>query len=146
MDSSSRIPQQENSQASNARIGPSTHACSWWILGRLATVLMIESAQLRRIKIEVEDQAEELKMADGTMVKTEGRVQFVLKCGGYRGQISARVFPNMNKPMILGIPWLLKEFPHIDWTQSISGSKQGSSMDLPATFQAPAIKPSPSSQ
>ena len=54
----------------------------------------------QRIKIEVEDQAEELKMADGTMVKIEGRVQFVLKCGGYRGQISAWVFPNMNKPMI----------------------------------------------
>ena len=54
----------------------------------------------RRIKIEAEDQSEELKMADGTVVKTEGRVQFVLKCGGYRGQISARVFPNMNKPMI----------------------------------------------
>ena len=57
-------------------------------------------------------------MADGTVVKTEGRVQFVLKCGGYRGQISAQVFPNMNKPMILGIPWLSKENPHIDWTQA----------------------------
>ena len=28
----------------------------------------------RRIKIEVEDQTEGLKMADGTVVKTEGRV------------------------------------------------------------------------
>ena len=72
----------------------------------------------RRIKIEAEDRSEELKMADGTVVKTEGRVQFILKCGGYRGQISARVFPNMNKPMILGIPWLSKENPHIDWTQA----------------------------
>ena len=57
----------------------------------------------RGIKIEVEDKPEELKMADGTMVQTEGRVQFVLKCGGYRGKISAWVFPNMNKQMILGI-------------------------------------------
>ena len=71
-----------------------------------------------RIKIEAEDQAEELKIADGTVVKTEGLVQFVLKCGGYRGQISTRVFPNMNKPMILGIPWLSKENPHINWTQA----------------------------
>ena len=39
----------------------------------------------RKIKIEAEDQSEELKMADGIVVKTEGRVQFVLKCGGYRG-------------------------------------------------------------
>ena len=42
----------------------------------------------------------------------------MLKCGGYKGQISAWVFPNMNKPMILGIPWLSKENPHIDWTQA----------------------------
>ena len=70
------------------------------------------------MKIEVEDQAESLKMADGTVVKTDGRVQFVLKCGGYRGQVSARVFPNMNKSLILGIPWLSKENPHIDWTQN----------------------------
>ena len=68
----------------------------------------------RGIKIEEEDQAEELRMADDTVVKTEGRVQFVLKCGGYKGQISAWVFLNMNKPMILGIPWLSKENPHID--------------------------------
>ena len=73
----------------------------------------------RGIKIEEEDQAEELRMADDTVVKTEGRVQFVLKCGGYRGDISARAFPNMNKSMILGIPWLLKENPHIDWTQAV---------------------------
>ena len=58
-------------------------------------------------------------MADGTVVKTEGRVQFVLKCGGHKGQISTRVFSNMNKPMIMGIPWLSKENPHIDWTQAI---------------------------
>ena len=67
-----------------------------------------------RIKIEAEDLSEELKMADGTVVKTKGQVQFVLKCGGYKGQISVWVFPNMNKPMILGIPWLSKANPHID--------------------------------
>ena len=61
------------------------------------------------IKIEAEYQAEELNMADGTVVKTEGRVQFILKCDGYRGQITARVFPNMNKSMILGIPWMVFE-------------------------------------
>ena len=56
-----------------------------------------------RIKIEVEDQLEELKVVDGTVVKREGRVKFVLKCGGYKGEISALVFPNINKSMILGI-------------------------------------------
>ena len=58
----------------------------------------------REIKIEAEDKPEELKMADGTVVQIEGRVQFVLKCGGYRGKISTRVFPNMNKQMAMGIP------------------------------------------
>ena len=77
------------------------------------------------MKIEAEDQAEELKMADGTVVKTEGRVQLKLKCGGYKGYISARVLPKMNKQMILGIPWLSKENPHIDWTQAIVVIKRG---------------------
>ena len=86
--------------------------------GSTGTYIDAWECTTRRIKIEVKDQAEELKMADGIVVKTEGRVQFVLKCGGYRGQISARVFPNMNKPMILGIPWLSKENPHIDWAQA----------------------------
>ena len=66
--------------------------------------------------METENKPEELKMANGIVVTIEGRVQFVLKCGGYKGEISARVFPNMNKQMILGIPWLSKENPHIDWT------------------------------
>ena len=79
----------------------------------------------RRMKIEAEEKPEELKMADGTVVKTEGRVQLKLKCGGYRGDISARVFPNMNKQMILGIPWLSKENPHIDWTQAAVVMKKG---------------------
>ena len=77
------------------------------------------------LKIEAEDKSAELKMADVTVVQTEGRVQFVLKCGGYRGRISARVFPNMNKQMILGIAWLSKENPHIDWTQAVVIMKKG---------------------
>ena len=49
----------------------------------------------------------------------------MLKCGGYRGEISARVFPNMNKQMILGILRLTKENPHIDWTQVAVVMKKG---------------------
>ena len=45
------------------------------------------------MKIEAEEKPKELKMADGTMVKTEGRVQLKLKCGGYRGDISCPGFP-----------------------------------------------------
>ena len=79
----------------------------------------------RGIKVAAEDKPEELKMADGIVVQMEGRVQFIVKCGGYRGDISARVFPNMNKQMILGIRWLSKENPHIDCTQAIVVIKKG---------------------
>ena len=79
--------------------------------GSTGNYINVQECTACRIKIEAEDQVEELKMADGTVVKVEGQVQFVLKCGGYRGQISTRIFPNMNKPMILGILWLSKENP-----------------------------------
>ena len=64
-------------------------------------------------------------MANGTMVRTEGVVQFAFKYGGYRGEISIRVFPNMSKQMILGILWLSKENHHIDWTQVVVVMKKG---------------------
>ena len=116
VDSSSRTPKRRTLELA-ARIGRRPMR----ILvdsGSTGNYIDAQECTARRIKIEAEDQSEELKMADGTVVKTKGRVQFVLKCGGYRGQISARVFPNMHKPMILGIPWLSKETPHIDWTQA----------------------------
>ena len=47
----------------------------------------------RRIKIEAEDQAEELRMADGIVVKTEGRVQCVLKCVGTEDKFPPGYFP-----------------------------------------------------
>ena len=61
---------------------------------------------------------EELRMANGSVVQTMGSVKILLKCGAYHGVVEARVFPGLDKPMILGIPWLGKENPHIDWTRS----------------------------
>ena len=63
-------------------------------------------------------------MADGSVVKTEGQVHITLKCGGYKDVIAARVFPEMNKPLILGIPWLSKANPHVDWAQPAVVVKQ----------------------
>ena len=57
-------------------------------------------------------------MANGSVVQTVGSIKILLKCGAYRGVVEARVFPGLDKPMILGIPWLRKENPHIDWTRS----------------------------
>ena len=39
--------------------------------------------------------------------------------------MEARVFPQMTKPMILGMPWLVKENPHINWTRSTVVVQQG---------------------
>ena len=108
--SSSRTPQQRTLHLA-ARIGYQPMR----VLvdsGSIGNYIDTRECTARGMKIEAEDQAEELQMADGTVVKTEGRVQFVLKCGGYRGQISAPIFSNINKPMIMGIPWLFKETPH----------------------------------
>ena len=60
----------------------------------------------KRINVEDDNHVEDVKMADGTTVRIEGRFQVILKCGGYRGSIFSRVCPNINKQMILGILWL----------------------------------------
>ena len=39
--------------------------------------------------------------------------------------MEARVFPQMTKPMILGMPWLVKENSHINWTRSTMVVQQG---------------------
>ena len=62
-------------------------------LGSASKYISTGECTERRIKIEDQDQAEELKMADGTIVRTEGGLQVMPKCGGYRGTISATVFP-----------------------------------------------------
>lgn len=69
------------------------------------------------IKIEKDKYPDRLTVADGTTIKTDGKVQIQFKCGGYKGIVQAKVFPGLQKPMSLGIPWLQKENPHIDWTQ-----------------------------
>ena len=56
--------------------------------------------------MEAEEKPEELKMADGTMVQTEGRVQFVLKCDGYRKKNFCPGFPQY-KQMIHGLGGLV---------------------------------------
>ena len=76
------------------------------------------------------------------------RVEFssCLNVVGYRGQISARVFPNMNKTNDFGNPVAIKGKPPHRLDSGYSGSEQGSSVDLTTTRQAFAIQPSPSSQ
>ena len=133
VDSSSKTQRRRTLELA-ARIG-GRPLCVLVDSGSTGNYIDAQECAVRGIKIEAEEKPEELKMADGTMVKIEGRVQLKLKCGGYRGDISARVFPNMNKQMILGIPWRSKENPHIDWTQAAVVMKKGQdwiSLHLPS--------------
>ena len=53
-------------------------------LGPIGNYIDARECIAHGIKVEAEDQTEEPKITNGTMVRTEGRVQFVLKCSGYR--------------------------------------------------------------
>ena len=59
---------------------------------------------------------EELTLADGSIVKAVWNSQFKLRCGNYRRDITARVFPNLSKELMPGMPCSLKENPNTDWT------------------------------
>ena len=62
-----------------------------------------------------EDNKEEVTLANGAKVQTEGHVQFQLQCGEYKRMIHVRVFPLLHKEFIFGLPWLRHENPDIDW-------------------------------
>ena len=50
--------------------------------------------------------------------------------------MQAKIFPGLHKAMILGIPWLRKEYPHIDWTWENIVLQQGKDkIELPLTRQ-----------
>ena len=53
------------------------------------------------IYIEEEPTNEELQLADGSPVTTQGRVKLQIKCGKYKNVIWERVFPRMQKQLIL---------------------------------------------
>ena len=87
-----------------------------------------------RLKVERDQNPEELTLADGSKGRTEGQVQLPFKCGGYKGIVRAKVFPGLHKPILLGIPWLQKENPHIDWAQEVVVVKKDSDwITLPLT-------------
>ena len=85
--------------------------------GSTGNYIDAQECAVRKLQVENEEAVEELRLANGSTVKTEGRVRVHVRCGEYRGTVYARVFPRMNKQMILGIPWLSKENLRIDWAQ-----------------------------
>ena len=47
-------------------------------------------------------------------------------------KLTARVFPNLHKEIILGIPWLVKANPNIDWTAGrVTVERKQSILHLP---------------
>ena len=70
VDSSSRAPKRRTLELA-ARIG-SRPICVLVDLGSIGNYIDARECATQRIKIEAEDQAEELKMADGTVAQTEG--------------------------------------------------------------------------
>ena len=84
-----------------------------------ATGNFISDAMAIALKLHVQDDEcfHELTLADGIVMPTTGYISFVMNCGDYKGNIMARVFPNLHNECILGIPCLEYENPIIDWTQ-----------------------------
>ena len=112
---------------------------SWRFLidsGSTGNYVSTQVCAAHKVKVEEDPHPDQLTMADGTKTQTGGKVQMTFKCGGYRGTVQAKVFPGLQKPMILGIPWLQKENPHIDWTRGVVTVDQGQKwIELPLATQ-----------
>lgn len=88
----------------------------------------------QELEVIPEAQFEELTLVDGSTVKVVGYVHFKLRYGNYKGDITARVFPNLNKEIILEMPWLVQENPSIDWTAGrVKVQRGGTVLTLPTT-------------
>ena len=111
-----------------------------------ATGNFVSDAMVTALKLQVQqdEDDDEVTLADGTVVSTAGYVQFVMKCGDFKGKIVARVFPNLHKECILGIPWLEYENPDIDWTRRhVTIQRPGCILTLPVVRrrqQKPSIE------
>ena len=111
-----------------------------------ATGNFVSDAMVTALKLQVQqdEDDDEVTLADGTVVSTAGYVQFVMKCGDFKGKIVARVFPNLHKECILGIPWLEYENPIIDWTRRhVTIQRPGCILTLPVVRrrqQKPSIE------
>ena len=77
--------------------------------GSTGNYISAQVCTAHRVKVEEDPYPDQLTMADGSKTTTQGRVQLRFKCGEYQGTVQAKVFPGLQKPMILGIPWLKKK-------------------------------------
>ena len=70
-----------------------------------------------RMEVVLEKDFRVLELANKTTVKVHGYVSFQLDSGEFSCKVIARVFPNLRSEVILGTPWLIKEYANIDWVK-----------------------------
>ena len=66
--------------------------------------VLAQTCTMLEIHIQEEPTNEELQLVDGSPLTTQGRVKLQITCGKYKNVIWARVFPHMQKQLILGMP------------------------------------------
>ena len=85
----------------------------------------------------LEDEHENLMLADGSVVQAQGYAQFMLRCVDFKCPTTARVLPNLQQELILGMHWLIQENPIIDWApQTMRVNRRGVIHNLPAICHA----------
>ena len=84
-----------------------------------------------------EEEHENLTLADGSVVQAQGYAQFMLRCGDFKCPIIARVFPNLQQELILGMPRLIQENPNIAWAaRTVRVMRRGVIHNLPTIYPA----------
>ena len=101
-------------------------------LGSISNYLNTQYETVLELKVKSEEEFERLRLAGGEEVHAQGYVQFVLHCGNCKTRILAWVLSNLHEELILGIPWLVKENPTIDWAIGrVTVERDGTMYTLP---------------
>ena len=76
----------------------------------------ISDVVARQIGLSLDGALVQLQMADKTTRKTLGQLFGIeFKCGQLLSTFDADIFPCLAHDILLGLPWLVKENPHIDF-------------------------------
>ena len=81
-----------------------------------STANYISEAVAQQIGLSPDGKSVKLQMADTTTRDTLGRVFGVkFRCGQFMSTFDADIFPGLAHDILLGLPWLIKENPYIDF-------------------------------
>lgn len=94
---------------------------------------LISSKIVSDINLEVDPSTKEFKVADTRIVKAQGAVTEVsIRSGEFEFHTDLQVFPRLEHEILLGIPWLVKYNPSINWvTGAVVINKDGQEFQLP---------------